>query len=131
MNILQIAATAIITAVLAVLVKQYKPEYAALVQLAGAVLIVGAAFRLIPELTGTAESMLSFAGIEGEWMKVLVKALGIAILSELAADVCRDNGSAALAGIVELAGKAAILLLALPLLRAVAEVAAGLIQSNN
>jgi len=127
MDIIRAAALAILTAALSLVVKQYRPEYAMLVQLGGVIVTALSALALVPSLTQDAASLLAFGGIDGGWLILLVKALGIAILTELAADICRDNGVTALAGITELAGKAMILLLCLPLLRAVAEIAAGLI----
>jgi stage III sporulation protein AD len=67
--------------------------------------------------------------VDGGWLKLLLKALGIAVLIQTSADLCRDNNNAALAGAVELAGKVMILTLAIPLLRAAAEIAVGLIKS--
>ncbi len=46
---------------------------------------------------------------------VPIKALGIALLCSLAADICRDCEEQTLASCVETAGKAMILLLSLPL----------------
>ncbi len=128
MDILQIAAIAILTAVLVILVKQYKPEYAMIVQLCGIAVIAVSVVALVPQLTASADSMLAFASIDSKWLTLLIKALGIAIVTELAADICKDNGSNAVAGMVELAGKALILLLCIPLLRSVAEIAVGLIN---
>ena len=44
----------------------------------------------------------------------MLKALGMALVSKLCADVCRDSGETALAGGVESAGRIAILVLSLP-----------------
>jgi stage III sporulation protein AD len=49
----------------------------------------------------------------------VMKVLGIAYLTELAAGICRDTGEQALAQRVELGGKVLILLLAIPVLNAV------------
>ena len=43
-----------------------------------------------------------------------VKALGIAYISEFAADTCRDFGQSALAAKAEFAGKCAIFILCVP-----------------
>ena len=51
---------------------------------------------------------------------VLLKTVAAALVTRLCADLCRDGGSQAMAAVVELAGAAAALLIALPLLEAVA-----------
>ena len=54
MDILKIAAMAIITAVLALIVKQYKPEYSVLIQLSGIVAVTLLAVSFIGGLTAAA-----------------------------------------------------------------------------
>lgn len=127
--VIKIAVVAVVVAVLSLLVKQFLPEYAVLVQLAGICVILVYVVTQLPQLTRDAGSLLSFAGIGDEWLQLLLKALGIAVVTQLASDICNDNGSAALTGVVELGGKVLILLLAVPLLRAVAELAVGLLGS--
>ena len=55
---------------------------------------------------------------------VILKSLDIGILAQTTADVCQDNGEAALASKVEFAAKIIILLLALPILKALLELIA-------
>ena len=49
--------------------------------------------------------------------EVLLKTLGISILTHVTATVCRDSGEGSIAYYVELGGKIEILLLSLPLIR--------------
>lgn len=51
------------------------------------------------------------------YMTVLVKALGIGLLTGFLAEICRDVGEGTLCRAAELCGKGAILLLALPLMK--------------
>ena len=60
----------------------------------------------------------------------MFKALGICLLSQLAADACRDAGENAMAEKAELAGKVFLLLLALPLFEKIAELALTLINGG-
>lgn len=53
----------------------------------------------------------------GKHMKVLIKALGIALITSTASDICRDAGESAVASKVELLGKCEILLLSFPILK--------------
>ncbi|MCL2023269.1 MAG: stage III sporulation protein AD [Oscillospiraceae bacterium] len=127
-TVIKIAAMAGITVLVVLLLRQYKSEYAFLAALAGMVCIGFFLLRGLPDVLGLAQSFLTFGGLDAGWLKLLLKALGIAIIIQLSADLCRDNANAALAGAVELAGKVMILTLAIPLLRAAAEIAVGLIQ---
>ena len=53
----------------------------------------------------------------GTWQGILFGAFGIALLSHLTAEICRECGEGAIGGYVELAGKAEILILCLPLVK--------------
>lgn len=52
----------------------------------------------------------------GGYLSILLKAVGISLLSSTSADICRDAGEGAIASKVELLGKCEILALSLPLL---------------
>lgn len=60
-------------------------------------------------------------------VQVLLKALGIAYITELSAALCRDTNETSLAAGVELAGKAEILVISFPLLRQVIEICSNMI----
>lgn len=56
-----------------------------------------------------------------ELYSVMLKGLGISVLSETASNICKDCGEASLASKVELASKVSILILSLPLLTSILE----------
>lgn len=70
-------------------------------------------FSYISELVSSSEL--------GEWQGVLFGAFGVALMSHTTAELCRDCGENSVAGFAELAGKVEILLLCLPLVKALLE----------
>lgn len=56
------------------------------------------------------------------YVSVVLKAVGIAYLASIGAELSRDAGEDAVAAVVELAGKVSILLLALPVVAAILDV---------
>jgi stage III sporulation protein AD len=128
MTIFKICAIAILTAVVSIVVKQTKPEYALFVQLGGVTIVLLFAVSYFTEIAETAMSMIEFTGINTNFLRLLVKALGISITAEIAADICRDSDSKSLAGNIELAAKLIILTMSLPLIKEVAELAVGMIN---
>jgi stage III sporulation protein AD len=68
--------------------------------------------------------------LDGDSWRILLKALGVAFLTETAASVCRDSGEAGLATWVETAGKLEILLLSFPLIRTVLDTVAALLGAS-
>ena len=116
----QIGGIALVGLVALLMLRQYKPEWTAFVRIAVTVVAVG----LLMTLAGTVLSFVTeltegTAPLDGETWSILLKALGIAFITETAASICRDSGEGTLAGWVEMAGKLEILLLSFPLIRTV------------
>jgi stage III sporulation protein AD len=117
----------IVAAALAVVLRQHRPEFALLLSLAAGIFIL---LRLIGFLTPVVDELrglLSSSALPGEYMTILVKALGICFLTQIAADACKDAGETAIAAKVELAGKISVLAVSLPLFREVMVVVGRLI----
>lgn len=128
MDIVKIAAAGILTAMLYALVRQLKPEIAPLIILGGsAVILVAVAERFIG-VSDTVNSMMELAGLEKENVSILIRCLGICVVTQFAADICYDNSSSSIAAAVELAGRVGAITLALPMLQAVAKLALGLMK---
>ncbi|MBQ7347376.1 MAG: hypothetical protein IJW55_05415 [Clostridia bacterium] len=127
MDTLQFCMLAVTGVAAAMIVKQWKSDFLPFLRLAlvllFAVAIVSAASPLVAylkDLTGT-EGITEYAGI-------LMKALGIAVLTQCCAEICRECGETAAATGVELTGKVEILLLSLPLINEILAVAKDLLS---
>ena len=113
-NVASIAAICVICAVLCRIFENGSREYG----LALTVVVCVGAFASILAFLGPVlemlESFLDSAQIADEPFVLLFKAVGICIITQLAADVCRDCRETAMASAVETAGRAAVLLLSVP-----------------
>lgn len=127
MEISSLLALCVLAAMLCLILSGYKPEYSmAVAIISGCVILLsllGSVVPVIKELQGLAER----AGTENGSFKIAFKALGICYITQLAADTCRDFGQSALASKAELAGKCAVLLLSVPLVENITEIALQLI----
>ena len=105
------------TAALAAIIvlKNVRAEYAFFLKLAVLLLIGVPVVGLAAEAISQMQALSAQAGIDSDVLKLLVKALGICLTAQLAANLCQDSGESALASAVELLGRGAILLMALPL----------------
>lgn len=111
-------ATVGLTALL--ILRAYKPEWAPFLRMAVTVVALGLTVALASTVLTYITDLASATGaLEGEGWSLLLKALGVAFLTETAASVCRDSGETGLATWVETAGKLEILLLSFPLIRTV------------
>lgn len=86
-------------------------------------------FESISSLSEIVDSLNELASGMGEissYLKIMFKVLGIALITQIISDICRDSDESALAGQTEVAAKILIVTLILPLLQAVVEVITGL-----
>ena len=124
----RIGGLALVGLVALLVLRQYKPEWAVFIRMAVTVVSMG----IILSMAGTVITYVTdltegTGALDGATWSLLLKALGIAFLTETAASICRDSGEASLAGWVEMAGKLEILLLAFPLIRTVLDTVATLL----
>ncbi|MDU7337467.1 MAG: SpoIIIAC/SpoIIIAD family protein [Clostridium sp.] len=127
MNVIGIAGLALVSAVIAVMLRRYNQEYAVVVSItAGVIILVQILANIVPAIRQI-NSLLTATQLPSEYGIILFKTLGICFLAQFAADSCRDAGESALASKVELAGKLSIVLLALPLFEKIASTALALI----
>ena len=130
MEIVTIAGVVVIAAFLAVILRQQRPEMAMAVSLAAGIGVLALVLVKSLPMIDTLRELLSSAALPAEYGTILFKALGICLLTQLAADACRDAGEGALASKAELAGKLLLLTLSLPLFEKIAQLAASLINGG-
>ena len=113
------------------ILRAYKPEWAPFLRMAVTVVALGLTVGLVSAVLTYITDLATATGTsEGEGWSLLLKALGVAFLTETAASVCRDSGEAGLATWVETAGKLEILLLSFPLIRTVLDTVAALLGAS-
>jgi len=128
MDIVKIAFFGIFTALIYALIRNIKPEIAPLVIIGGAAVVIITLTDNLLEVSQSVDEMMKLAGIEKENVSVLMKSLGICVVTQFAADICYDNSCSSMAAAVELAGRIGAIALAMPLLQSVARLAIGLIN---
>ena len=101
------------------LLKAYKPEYAVLSEVGCAAALFFLISGELAQVTAFFSGTRSASGIDLSFSDILLKTLGVALVTQFAADAARDNAQQALAQKIEFAGKALILALALPVLKAI------------
>lgn len=110
------------------LLRAYKPEWAPFLRMAVTVVALGLTLTLAATVLRYVTELAAATGaLDGEGWPILLKALGVAFLTESAASVCRDSGEGGLATWVETAGRLEILLLSFPLIRAVMDTVTGIL----
>ena len=126
-SVVRLAAAAVAAALCAVVVKQHAREVGAVLALAAGALLLGAALGAIEEVRALADELGELIGLSPAVLAPVLKTVGIAILTRIAAELCRDAGEGGIAAAAETGGAAAAVLAALPLLRAVLSTITGLL----
>lgn len=80
----------------------------------------------LTDIIDTLSGIVSGLEETSAYLKIMFKVLGIALITQIISDLCRDCGESALAGQTEVAAKIFIVALILPLLQAVVKVITGL-----
>ncbi|MER2080867.1 MAG: SpoIIIAC/SpoIIIAD family protein [Ruminococcus sp.] len=115
MNMLSIGVLAVIAVILSLTIRPKNGEIALMLTLSCSVLILLSVFSRASEIIGTVNSIVAASQTNISYIVILLKVIGICLLTEFAVNTCRDAGSQSLAGNVSLAGKLLVTVTALPL----------------
>ena len=127
MQLFALLALCLTAATVAVVLGQYKKEYAVAVTVAaGAMLITAVASFVIRPVTEIADKLRN-AGVNTEFFFVAIKALGLGYVTQFIADTCRDFGQTSLAAKAEFVGRAAMFSISLPLINSLFDAVASLV----
>ena len=121
MSIYGIIGLSIISCVIVIVVRQYKPEFALIATIASGCVILYAILGRFAYVLKDLKFIADNAGIKIEYMEVMLKGLGICYLTKFSSDVCNDFGQSSLASKIELCGKITLSALSIPLLKSLVE----------
>lgn len=121
------AVAAVSGVVLLLLLRKGSVVYTAVVECGLIVIIL---LAIIPEINNLLSLLENFGGISkvgSTAVTSMFKAFAVLAVGGISADICRDNGESAVAGVVELAVKILSVSCVLPVISAVVEFASGLL----
>lgn len=117
----KIAILGITGILLAMFLKDIKPQFAVLISMGTCILIFFYAVEKIQYLGSTLETIRSYINLKNAYFDTLMKIVGITYLADFSASLCRDAGYGAVAGQIEFFGKISVLALGTPVLLALFE----------
>ena len=126
-DMVKIAAVAVAAALCAVVVKKNASELGLVLALAARTVILGLSLGALEGVRELMDTLGDTAGLSPAILAPVLKTVGIAILTRIAAELCRDAKENGIAAFVETAGAASALFVALPLLRTVLSMVTGLL----
>jgi len=115
MDIIEIVGLSLVATIIIIILKINRPEIALIISVMTGILIF---FLIVSEISYSIELILTYAkkvNVDMTYLNLLLKIIGIAYISEFGAEICKDAGEGAIASKIELAGKVAIIVLAVPI----------------
>lgn len=121
MDVLKLASFAIGGVMLAMLLKQKKPEYSLMISFAVCLFLFLCILAKLQTVFGYFKLLEETVQLDSAYVGTLIKMLGITYIAQFASDVCKDAGFLAIASQIELFARISILFLSLPVLMALTE----------
>lgn len=121
MDIVKIIGIGLIALIIIVIIKQYKPEFAIYVSLGAGILIFALITAKMSGIIDILKSLANKTSINNDFLVLLIKITGIAILTEFAVSVCKDSGESAIASKIDLGGKVIIMSMSIPIMSSLLE----------
>ena len=127
MNIVQICGFALLAVITVLVLRSFRPEYATVAGIVAGIVLLVSSF--LP-LRGVLDGVTAIAEDTGfsVYSSVILKSMGIGILAQTTADVCRDSGVGTIAAKVEFAAKIMILILCVPILETLMSLIEGFLK---
>lgn len=115
MEILKIIGIGFASLIITIILKEYKKEYAIYSSLIGGAIIILLSMDTLKEIINFIKK-LSIDGYNYEFINLLLKVTGIAILTEYAVNICKDTGENSIANKIDFGGKIIIISLSIPVI---------------
>lgn len=115
MLIYKIIGIGITGAILSLIVKQHRPDFAIAIPILVAVVVIGVCAPYIETVLNMFENIADSAGIEISQVRIVIKIIGVAYICQFASDICKDVGESSISSKIELGGKLIIITLSMPI----------------
>lgn len=116
MDIVKICGIAICSLTIITFLKLQKSGVADVITYTVCLFLIGIGISYLIPIVSYFKELLSNNTL-ASYMQIMLKALGIAFAAQMASDLCKDAGHAAIAANVEWIGKAEIMIVSLPLIQ--------------
>ena len=120
-EIIKIIGIGLIALVIVIILKQYRPEYAIYVSIVAGILILVFIMSKITGIINLLQSISDKTYINKQFLSILLKITGIAIITEFAVSICTDAGEKAIASKIEIGSKVIIIAMSIPIISSLLE----------
>ncbi len=117
MEIAKIVGIGLAGGVISILIRRSKPELSMMVPIAVSIIVLLGVMPYLGGIVGELSDLSAAAGINGAYMTVIIKIIGVSYLASFSAELCKDAGENAIATKIELGGKLMILAMSVPIIK--------------
>ena len=125
---IKIALISLTALILIVILKRSNKEFAFILTIATAVILFGIVIDDFAQVINRIYALSSQLDNLNSYITLMVKILGITLITQFIIDLCKDSGENALASQTEITSKILILIMVMPLFEAVMNVVTGLLK---
>lgn len=126
----KVLGVALLGSLVSLILKKHSSEYVIVIQLAA---VIFCCFLIYPSMLDIIDIVREYgqdSGISSDYLKIIIKSFGIAVITKFASDICKDNDQNALAANVEFSGKIMMISASLPIIKSLIEVTVQMIDSG-
>ena len=120
-EVVKIIGIGMISLIIIIVVKQYRPEFAVYISIMSGILILLISLQKMGNIIRLIQGISEEAGINGKFLSIILKITGIAILTEFAVSVCKDSGETSIANKIELGSKVIVISMSIPIITSLLE----------
>ena len=113
---LQAAAGVMAAVIMWIILSKQGKEYALLVSICACTLIFVLIFRFLDPVIDLLMQLQSLGNLQPEWLSVMLKAVGIGLITEMGAMICNDAGNSVMGKTLQILGTVVVLWLSIPLM---------------
>lgn len=121
MEIIRICVAGVACVLIALLMKEVKPEYSVYLTISAGIFILLFSVGKFSYLYESLKKIQQYLPIDTTYMNILMKMIGITYIGQFSAGICKDAGYSAVAGQIEIYGRLAVLAISMPILTALLE----------
>ncbi|HJJ04435.1 MAG TPA: stage III sporulation protein AD [Clostridiaceae bacterium] len=121
MDIIKIIGIGLISLIMTIIIKQHRPEFAIYISVIAGVLILTLVLGKVSGIITLLSNLADKTTINRDFLYLLIKITGVALLTEFAVSICKDSGESAIASKIDIGGKVTIIAISIPIISSLLE----------
>lgn len=118
---IQVVAGAIIAVILGIALSKYSKDVPLVLSILVCCMVLAVAFAYMEPILDFLQELKILGQLNSDMMEILLKAVGIGLVAEIAGLICADAGNAALGKAIQILASVVVLWLSIPLMRLLLE----------